>query len=137
MRVRQATVMMLVTLIGTLVARMSGAGEVSDGDWVVFDDPSYYDEAAHALAVGNGFLVVVGSDGTDDDRRWRTEKRSIVDGSLDPGFGEGGVVTSNPTPLDEHAKDVAVAGDAVYVAGFESGGSADAPEGWRLEKYAS
>jgi uncharacterized delta-60 repeat protein len=76
-------------------------------------------------------LVIVGTQGwnfTGFDSQWRIEKRSVVDGALDPTFG---AVTSDPSVNWDEAHAVGSDGSAIYVAGYVN----DPPDGaWRIEK---
>jgi hypothetical protein len=89
--------------------------------------------------VANGFMYLVGGagDGTGTNSLWRIEKRLLSDGSLVPGFGNAGVVLSDPNPLTdglEEALALAIdpAGDRMYIAGGEV--SVVPNTNWRVEK---
>ncbi len=71
-----------------------------------------------------------GAGGWGSDTRWRVEKRSAIDLTLDALFGTGGVVLSDPSTGEDVSRQVAVAGGVVYVVGFDEVAS---PQAWRLE----
>jgi hypothetical protein len=78
-------------------------------------------------------MYVVGCDSSPDNEQWRIEKRSLADGSLVPGFGTGGVVTSDPS-MGSEAHAIAIDFNAMYVVGWD--GSPEEWEDcqWRIEK---
>jgi len=78
---------------------------------VVTSDPGPGHDELYSLAVDDEFMYLVGHDTSPDnaaDQRWRVEKRSLKDGALDTGFGNGGVATDNPGNLDDRAYAVAL-----------------------------
>jgi hypothetical protein len=87
----------------------------------------------HDIAVDGTHLFVVGSQ--DADASWRIEKRSIVDGSLDPAFGTGGVITLDDagTYADE-ATAIVLDGASLYVAGRFVDALSNTI--WRIDKRA-
>ncbi len=64
--------------------------------------------------------------------QWRIEKRSLADLHLIPGFGENGVVTSNPSSGSDAPWAVALDDSGLYVVGDESQGPGKRQ--WRIEK---
>ena len=102
---------------------------------VVTENPSIYGDAVWALAIDAGWIFAAGYDESpgQGDRQWRLEKRSTADGSLDPGFGSGGVVTSNPSSQLEQPYAAAVYTGSIYIGGYEwVPGVGDRQ--WRIEK---
>src|SRR5574341_336224 len=81
------------------------------------------------------FVFLAGYDSSPGNRQWRIEKRRISDGSLDPTFGTGGTVTSNPSAGRDEPVAILHDGGDLYGVGFdESPGSGDTR--WRIEKRA-
>lgn len=110
-----------------------GFGDNQDG--VVISDPSNGDEAPNDLAIDENFMYVVGFDRVPgSDGEWRIEKRKLVDGKLDAGFGIGGVAKSNPGNRDDVANAIAIDGEFMYVAGWDIPGGQDLYMEWRIEK---
>jgi hypothetical protein len=105
---------------------------------VVTGNPSADDDVAHGIAIDSTAMYVVGYDGSPeewDDLQWRIEKRSLTDGSLVPGFGTSGVVTSNHSAGYDVAHGIAIDSTAMYVIGCDSGCDSDpGNEQWRIEK---
>ncbi len=98
---------------------------------VYTNNPSTDWDAAHTIAIDATAMYVVGYDENPGNRQWRIEKRSLTDGSLVPGFGTGGVVTSNPSTDDDTIYAIAIDSTAMYVVGSDySPGYAQ----WRIEK---
>jgi hypothetical protein len=89
--------------------------------------------AARSVVVDSTFIYVGGSDASGAGSAWRIEKRRISDGGLDPAFGTGGVVTSNPTGTNDHLLCLARESDALYAAGMDGTGNGR----WRIEKRRS
>lgn len=101
----------------------------------VVDNPSPDDDTPWALAVDSTFVYIVGYDETagSGDLQWRIEKRFITDGLPDPGFGNGGVVTSNPSLQDDYPMALAIDSTFIYIVGDDEAlGSIDSQ--WRIEK---
>lgn len=105
-------------------------------------DPSAGDDIPYAIAIDNDWMYVVGADnspkpnaGRDSDWQWRIEKRSLLDGQKAKGFGPNadGVVVSNPSPSNDEPLAVAIFGDYLYVAGFDSSRGFNNFQ-WRIEK---
>lgn len=87
-----------------------------------------------ALDIGEGVLFVAGWDrinGTND-AQWRIEKRTLTTGALVTDFGTSGVVTSNPTTLDDLPTAIMIDNTTnhIIVGGFDS----NSGNGWRIEK---
>ncbi len=70
------------------------------------------------LILDGSSLYLVGRGCDAGDSRWRIEKRSAVDGSPNTGFGQGGVVSTDPSPGAERPLAIAVGSTAVYTAGW-------------------
>ena len=81
------------------------------------------DDRAHAVAIdGSGRIIVAGAaaNGSDDDF---TLARYDTTGTLDPGFGTGGIVTTPIGPADDVAHAVTVdGGGGILVAGTSANG---------------
>jgi len=101
---------------------------------VVTSNPSKWNDAAQAIAIDSTAMYVVGFDVNPGNHQWRIEKRSLADESLVTGFGEGGVITSNPSSDFDAAQAIAIDSTAMYVVGYSSGYGGD--EQWRIEKRA-
>jgi len=106
---------------------------LADGSLVgVFSsNPSTIHDVAFSIAIDSTAMYVVGYDGSPGNYQWRIEKRSLADGSLVPGFGTGGIVTSNPSTATDYARDIAVDSTAMYVVGYDESPGNDQ---WRIEK---
>lgn len=91
-------------------------------------DPTGELPARH-LAIDGPWLYIACTDGAADPR-WRIEKRSKVDFSLDPAFGSGGIRTINPSGGDDRPLDLLFLGGVLYIAGSDAstGGGR-----WRIE----
>lgn len=105
----------------------------------ITSDPSPADDWPSDIAIDASSMYVSGTGGREgsSDTHWRVEKRSLVDGSFDVGFGTGGVVTSNPSTnegtFDERTKGIVLDSTALYVVGHDlSRGPTDVQ--WRIEK---
>ena len=102
-----------------------GTGGVVTGDYSTGDDTAW------DIAIDSTAMYVIGMDYSPGNEQWRIEKRSLEDGSLVPGFGTGGVVTSDPSEGPDHARNIAIDSTAMYVIGTDySPGN----EQWRMEK---
>ena len=113
---------------GALVAGFGTGG-------VVTSNPSTDFDAAWSIAIDSTAMYVVGFDFSPGNGQWRIEKRSLTDGSLVPGFGTGGVVTSNPSTGTDGAVGIAIDSTAIYVVGCdESLGPGTGNLQWRIEK---
>jgi predicted RNA-binding protein with PUA domain len=109
---------------GSLVPEFGAGG-------VVTVNPSTSNDAAFSIAIDSTAMYVVGYDSSSGDWQWRIEKRGLADGSLVPGFGTGGVVTSDPTTYADVAYSIAIDSTAMCVVGYDySPGN----EQWRIEK---
>jgi len=98
---------------------------------VVTSNSSTGGDYANAITIDSTAMYVVGSDFSPGNWQWRIEKRSLTDGSLVPGFGTGGVVTSNPSTVIDDAYAIAIDSTAMYVVGIDtSPGNGQ----WRIEK---
>ena len=111
-------------------------GSLSAGfgtDGVIASDPSTGDEYAMGVAIDSTAMYVVGFDRSPENDQWRIEKRSLTDGSLDAGFGAGGVVTSNPSTYSDCAVGIALGSTAMYVVGTDASPGPGNSQ-WRIEK---
>ncbi|MCI0340374.1 MAG: hypothetical protein L0216_04370 [Planctomycetales bacterium] len=121
-----------------LEKRTASDGIKADGfgaGGVVTSNPSGGADSVTALAfdAGPSSVVLVGYDSVPGNRQWRIEKRRTTDGTLDPSFGTGGVVTVNPSAgPDEPAAVLHDSGDLYIVGTDESPGTGDTQ--WRIEK---
>jgi len=100
---------------------------------VVTGNPDRSPDEAHDIAIDSTAMYVVGyhwTTGSSSDQ-WRIEKRSLADGSLVPGFGAGGVVTSDPSWDDDIAYGIAIDSTAIYVVGSDQ---SPGDTQWRIEK---
>jgi hypothetical protein len=98
---------------------------------VATNNPSIGHDVAYDIAIDTTAMYVVGYDYSPGNGQWRIEKRSLTDGSLVPGFGTGGVVTSNPSTGYDLAYDIAIDSTAIHVVGRDySPGNLQ----WRIEK---
>ena len=96
---------------GSLVAAFGSSGVIV-GTFVGLP----FGIVVHATAVYiAGYEVVAGPSG--NNTAWRIEKRDITDGTLIPGFGVGGVITSNPSDSSERPWSIAIDSTNLYVAG--------------------
>jgi hypothetical protein len=103
-----------------------GAGGVITGNY-----SSPWDMAS-GIAIDSTAMYVAGWDLSAGNMQWRTEKRSLTNGSLISAFGTGGVVTSNyNTAWGNVASGIAIDSAAMYVTGADSSfGHME----WRIEK---
>lgn len=91
-----------------------------------------------SMAVDSQALYLFGTDnanGGPEDYEWRTEKRSLDDGSLVTSFADSGVVSENFTPGDEWGWRIAVGSDSVYLLGDYLAAAPD-DYGWHLQRRA-
>jgi hypothetical protein len=101
---------------------------------VIISNNSTGDDAALAIAIDSTAMYVVGLDESPGNQEWRIEKRSLADGSLVPGFGIGGVITSNNSTGDDAALAIAIDSTAMYVVGFDESTGLSRDREWRIEK---
>jgi hypothetical protein len=111
---------------GSLVPEFGAGGVVSS-------DPSTSWDVARAIAIDSTAMYVVGYDRSPGNPQWRIEKRSLTDGSLVPGFGAAGVITSNPSAGSDVARGIAIDSTAMYVVGSD-GSPGEWDLQWRVEK---
>ena len=135
-RARRSAALIALAVLGGGFVPGASADDGFDPSGALVVDPGPRDDFLRGIAFAGDAFVVVGlvSIGDDGDREWRIEKRTRADGALDPAFGEGGIVTSNPTPRAEGPSAVAIVGASVYVAGREAGATEEEPDLWRIEK---
>jgi hypothetical protein len=98
---------------------------------VVTSDPSTGRDVANSIAIDSTAMYVVGRDESPGNDQWRIEKRSLTDGSPVPGFGAGGIVTSDPSTSWDQAQGIAIDSNAMYVIGLDH---SPGNEQWRIEK---
>jgi len=93
-------------------------------------------ENIHDIAYDFTSLYVVGRDNQD---KWRIEKHSLLDGSLDNAFGKNGVITSDAKVSRDNSKNnklfITVDPTYMYVVGIdEAENTIGASTLWRIEK---
>lgn len=96
---------------------------------VVTSDPTVGNDEAQYAATDSMFVYTVGYD-SNGGNEWHIEKRKKTTGALVSTFGDGGIVTENPTAGSDEAIKVAVDGRYIYVVGYDSNGGNE----WRIEK---
>jgi hypothetical protein len=86
---------------------------------------------ALGIAIDATHLYIACHDTSPGDDQWWMERRLLTDGSGDPCFGTGGVITSNPSGNNDRAFGMAIDSTSIYVVGRDesTGGQV-----WRLEK---
>jgi hypothetical protein len=89
----------------------------------------------HAILAHENYIYIVGDDYTEGNYQWRIEKWTLDTSNseyiLDPNFGEGGVVLSNPSEGDDTAYDIVIVGSSIYVVGSDR---THGDSQWRTEK---
>jgi len=97
--------------------------------WTRASNPSIDADWATGVAVDGSGVYIVGYDSYlgYSNRRWRIEKRSLMDGSVI------WTRTSNPSASHDEANGVVVDGSGVYIVGFDYYLNAYNPR-WRIEK---
>ncbi len=104
----------------------------------ITNNPSTGPDRAYAMVIDSSYLYVAGYDDSPApgslDYQWRVEKRSLLDGSLAPDFGAGGVVTVNPGPGSDIPYALAADADSLYVAGRSDANPGLLDYDWRIEK---
>lgn len=113
---------------GVLDASFGSGGVVTSNPGPQNDDPY--------AAVGDGTAIYVAGTDTPSggSTQWRIEKRSGTSGALVPGFGNAGVVQSDPSSGQDIPFALLSDGTNLYVIGYDSSqGSADYQ--WRVEKH--
>ncbi len=117
---RDASTGALVTAFGT--------------DGVVSSNPGPGDDEVRAMVLDGSSLYLAGNDqgASGYGSEWRIEKRSLDTGGLVGDFGNGGVVTSDPSSSSgETATAIASDGTAVYAVGIDN---SPGNSRWRIEK---
>lgn len=116
--------------------RIMGFGDNKDG--IVISNPSKRDDGPWAMAIDGNFLYAVGFDRAPASgfktSEWRIEKRALADGKLDPGFGNKGVVKSDPGDQEDLANSIAIDENFMYVAGWDESPPFGFFSEWRIEK---
>lgn len=117
---------------GALIHEFGDEGVITSNPSTIEGDTG--GEGVNAIAIDSNFIYVVGKDNSADidDQQWRIEKRKLSDGSLDVGFGNNGVVTSNPSAYFDEARSLAVDSEFLYVVGHDTAPGSNAQ--WRIEK---
>lgn len=89
-------------------------------------------ESATGIAIDATSMYVIGNDESPGptDWQWRIEKRSLADGFLDGGFGNLGVIRSDPSIWDDMPKGIALDAGTIYVVGNDVSLGNGA---WRIE----
>jgi hypothetical protein len=102
---------------------------------VVISDPSTRGDWAMSVVLHGGWLYVAGTDEVPGpgDWQWRVEKRAATTGALDPTFGTGGVVTSNPSAYNDDMYTITTDGQDFYLVGTDESPGAGL-DAWRIEK---
>ena len=111
---------------GALDAAFGAGGTVTSSP-----SPTY--DAGSAIAYGDGWIYIAGTDEGPGagDRQFRIEKRSAIDGTLDPAFGAAGAVTQDLGAGDEEFLSIVLDADFLYAGGTdESSGDGQ----WNLQK---
>ena len=97
---------------GALVAGFGAAGRVEE-------DLTPDVDGCFSIVVGAASMWLVGTEGVDanssSNGRIRIEKRNLLDGALDSGFGAGGAVTVDAGAGDDIAEDAASDGASLFV----------------------
>ena len=104
---------------------------------VAVSDPSAIWDSPTALIANAGTMYIAGSDFAVDNGEWRLERRATDDCGLQPGFGAGGVVSSNPSATFDGAVALAAAGGAVFVLGLDGTVGGSSGYQWRIEKRSA
>ncbi len=100
---------------------------------VITSDPSTGPDVIHGLAIDSTYLYAVGYDCSSGNRRWRIEKRRILDGTPDLGFGSAGVVAVDPSTGSDEATGIILDATSMYIIGFDEAVAAGDSR-WRIEK---
>ncbi|MHC5021680.1 MAG: IPT/TIG domain-containing protein, partial [Planctomycetota bacterium] len=100
--------------------------------------PSAGNDELYSLIHSGTGLFAAGSDrnGGSGRARWRVERRSPATGLLDPAFGAGGVVISDPSSNDDHVYTLAAAGSDLYLVGNNASISPWMSQ-WQIERRHS
>ncbi|MCR9144731.1 MAG: hypothetical protein NXI24_21005 [bacterium] len=121
---------------GTACSLNAGTGTISDSEsgFEITSAASGGPDGAIAIVADYDSIYVGGFETVSPgDTAWRVEKRSRVDGALDPAFGTGGVITSNPSGAVDLINDLAIDESGIYLVGADrSLGAANGQ--WRMEK---
>jgi hypothetical protein len=94
------------------------------------------------IAADSQYIYVIGVDYPDNgDSQWRIEKRWASDGLLVNGFGDHGVITTNPKPYGDQPEAIVIDANFMYIVGSEEmvPGYRNPPHSrsdsrWRIEK---
>jgi hypothetical protein len=103
-------------------------------DWCsVTVGDSWGEVKAIAIDDTDTHAIFIGNDYREGNYSWRIEKRRLDNLELVVGFGDGGVVISNPSNYHDSPHDIVIAGNHFYTIGEDrSYGELDAQ--WRIEK---
>jgi len=112
---------------GSLIASFGSVG-------VITSNPSTGNDYAYKIAIDSQYLYAAGIDSSPGNEQWRIEKRSLATGALEASFGTSGVITSNPSGVNDVVYGLVIDGSWIYVVGndYSSGN-----EGMRLEKRSN
>ncbi len=115
---------------GTLDLTFGTAGAVTT-------NPSLESDSVTAVVLDGMFLYAVGGDRVPGQARWRIEKRLLSDGLLDPAFGIGGVVVSDPSTESDFPTDCALDGSFLYIVGNNAVPPTNGDYEWRIERRST
>lgn len=92
--------------------------------WAQTENPSAGADVAYQVVVGSDGIYVGGYDEAGGSRKWRLEKRSLIDGAI--------LWTQiiNPTGSYDESRSIALGSDGIYLAGWDAAGGYE----WRVEK---
>lgn len=117
---RLASTVLTLTLASWLDASRA-AGDTFFGDAQVVTDVSSLQNHLHAATAAGDALFLAGMDALPGAGRWRVEKRNLVDGALVPEFGDGGVLTVDPSADWDRVTAIAVDGRHLFLVGVSAG----------------
>jgi hypothetical protein len=106
--------------------------DLSDGT-LEYSDENICAGEPRAILAHNGSIFIVGDDYTDGNYQWRIEKRDAENLELDPSFGDGGFVLSNPSEGGDTAYDIVIVDSSIYIVGSDR---THGDSQWRIEKRA-
>lgn len=87
-----------------------------------------------AMALDATSIYLAGSERVGSgDSGWRVEKRDLTTGDLAGGFGQSGILRTNPSGFLDRLDLIVIDGTSMYLAGSDASAGATAPR-WRVEK---
>jgi uncharacterized delta-60 repeat protein len=96
------------------------------GDGIVITDIGGFWDNAYGIAIQDDGKILLGGDGYNIDKRNICIVRYLVDGSLDPSFGSGGIALHSVGSVSDHTKAIAVQADGkILTAGYFDDGVDD------------